>query len=104
MEKIILPLWRPAENAADDFRDALLTLASAVLSDLPGIRAGRLAVVDTAVTPAESKRMASSGELPSAMLSRACCRPKVAEEQATFISNAKPSMPRALWISTAMAG
>ena len=69
MEKIILPLWRPAENSADAFRDALLTLASTVLSDLPGIRAGRLAVVDTAVTPAESKRMASSGELPAAMLS-----------------------------------
>jgi hypothetical protein len=30
--------------------------------------------------------------------------PKVAEEQATFMSKPKPSMPNACWISMAMAG
>ena len=30
--------------------------------------------------------------------------PKVAEEQATFMSKPKPWMPSAVWISTAMAG
>ena len=44
------------------------------------------------------------GALPEAIASLACWIPKVAEEQATFISKPKPLMPRASWISTAMAG
>jgi hypothetical protein len=42
--------------------------------------------------------------LPVAMKSAAVLMPKVADEQATFMSNAKPSMPRACCTSMAMAG
>ena len=38
------------------------------------------------------------------MKSAAVLMPKVAEEQATFMSKAKPSMPSACCTSTAMAG
>ena len=41
---------------------------------------------------------------PEAMKSAAVLMPKVAEEQATFMSKAKPSMPRACCTSMAMAG
>ena len=41
---------------------------------------------------------------PEAMKSAAVLMPKVAEEQATFMSKAKPSMPRACCTSTARAG
>lgn len=69
MEKVVLPLWRPAELSPDGFREALLTLGSAELCDKPGVRALRLAVADSAVEPAAAKRMASFGELPDAVLS-----------------------------------
>ncbi len=41
---------------------------------------------------------------PLAMKSAAVLMPKVADEQATFMSNAKPSMPSAFCTSTAIAG
>ena len=41
---------------------------------------------------------------PEPMKSAAVLIPKVAEEQATFMSKPKPSMPSACWISTARAG
>ncbi len=41
---------------------------------------------------------------PEAMKSAAVLMPKVAEEQATFMSKPKPSIPSACWISMAMAG
>ena len=69
MEKLVMPLWRPDGCAGDQFRDTLLTLAGAELGALPAIRALRLAVVDSAVAPAEGKRMDSFGDLPDAVLS-----------------------------------
>ena len=41
---------------------------------------------------------------PEVTKSAAVLMPKVAEEQATFMSKAKPSMPRACCTSMAMAG
>ena len=41
---------------------------------------------------------------PEAMKSAAVLMPKVAEEQATFMSKAKPSMPSACCTSMAIAG
>ena len=69
MEKLVMPLWRPEGTTGDDFRDKLLALAAGQLCELPGIRALRLAVVDSDVSPAEKKRMASFGELPDGVLS-----------------------------------
>ena len=37
-------------------------------------------------------------------MSEAVWIPKVAEEQATFMSKAKPFAPKSNWISTAIAG
>jgi hypothetical protein len=42
--------------------------------------------------------------LPARMKSAAVWIPKVAEEQATFMSKPNPSIPSAAWISIAIAG
>jgi hypothetical protein len=41
---------------------------------------------------------------PERIMSVAAWMPKVAEEQATFMSKPKPPVPSSCWISTAMAG
>jgi hypothetical protein len=42
--------------------------------------------------------------LPARIMSDTAASAKVAEEQATFMSKAKPPAPRRSWISTAIAG
>ena len=42
--------------------------------------------------------------LPERIMSAAAWMPKVADEQATFMSKAKPEQPMRSWISMAMAG
>ena len=69
MEKLVMPLWRPEGTTGDEFRDTLLALAAEQLCQLPAVRALRLAVVDSDVSPADNKRMASFGELPDGVLS-----------------------------------
>lgn len=69
MEKLVMPVWRPEGTTGDEFRDTLLALAAEQLCELPAVRALRLAVVDSAVSPADNKRMASFGELPDGVVS-----------------------------------
>ena len=68
MEKLLYPLWKAEELAADAFRDALLAwskqqLAQASLSGL------RLAVADSGVAPAAGRRLSSGAPLPDGLLS-----------------------------------
>ena len=69
MEKLVMPVWRPEGTTGDEFRDTLLALAAEQLCELPAVRALRLAVADSAVSPADNKRMASFGELPDGVVS-----------------------------------
>lgn len=69
MEKLVMPVWRPEGTTGDEFRDTLLALAAEQLCELSAVRALRLAVADSAVSPADNKRMASFGELPDGVVS-----------------------------------
>jgi hypothetical protein len=68
VEKLIYPLWEPAAADGNDFCDHLLEdLAPRLLEE--GVRGLRLAVVDDAVSPAQSLRQQKLCEAPAAMIS-----------------------------------
>jgi len=68
MEKILYPVWKSAEQDADDFREALLNKVAPALL-VAGIRGLRISVVDNAVTPAAGLRQESLGPGLDGMLS-----------------------------------
>ncbi|MDJ0877892.1 MAG: EthD domain-containing protein [Halieaceae bacterium] len=67
MEKILYPLWKPAAQDADAFRQALLELAPAL--EQAGARGLRLAVADTAVAAGEGLRQAKLCDACDGLLS-----------------------------------
>lgn len=69
MEKLVYSLWPGEQPSADEFRDVLLNQLCPGLTDLPGVHGVRLAVADSAVDPAASRRMESHAPLPAALLS-----------------------------------
>ena len=69
MEKLLYPLWKPATETADEFRDALLQTVSPGLLEIPGLRSLRLCVADSAVEAAAGRRLVSSGSAADAVLS-----------------------------------
>ncbi len=69
MEKLIYALWQDEQSSGDAFRDDLLGEFAPRLLQLPGIHGARLSVVDSAVAPAQGRRMESHSPLPDAVLS-----------------------------------
>ena len=69
MEKLIYPLWKQADNEADDFRDELLAELAPALCESPAVRGLRLCVADSAVALAADRRMENTGSVPDAVLS-----------------------------------
>ena len=69
MEKLLYPLWKRDGESADDFRDGLLRDLAPQLSSLAGLRGLRLCVADSAVAPAEGRRMLNTASAPDAVLS-----------------------------------
>jgi len=69
MEKLLYPLWKPASQEADAFRDGLLEDLAPRLCATAGVHGVRLCVADTAVAPADARRMESNAPLPDAVLS-----------------------------------
>ncbi|GAB5450653.1 MAG: EthD domain-containing protein [Halioglobus sp.] len=69
MEKIQYALWKKAAQEADAFRDELLQQVAQPLCDVPGVHGIRLCVADSAVAPANGRRMQSAPSVPDAMLS-----------------------------------
>ncbi|MDP4652337.1 MAG: EthD domain-containing protein [Haliea sp.] len=69
MEKVQYCLWRNASVTEEAFRSGMLAELVPALQGLTSVRGVRLALVDAAVAPAVDKRMASSGDLPDALLS-----------------------------------
>ena len=59
MEKLIYPLWKDPDLAADDFRDQLVAGLGRELSHLADIHGVRVAVADSAVSGADGRRMQS---------------------------------------------
>ncbi len=68
MEKLLYPLWRRDEQAADDFRDTLLSDVAPALLGL-GVKGLRINVVDSAVADAAPLQQTSIGPALDAMLS-----------------------------------
>ncbi|MCB1704711.1 MAG: EthD domain-containing protein [Halioglobus sp.] len=68
MEKLLYPLWKPAAQGSDDFRDTLLQ-ASQELGRVAGVHAIRLCAADSAVAPAAGRRIENHAPVPDAMLS-----------------------------------
>ena len=68
VEKLIYPLWKSSDQEVDTLLEVLLE-AGAGLADQPGVRALRLAVADSAVTPGAHRRMGATSPLPDGMLS-----------------------------------
>lgn len=68
MEKLIYPLWEPTEPDAEAFRESLHGDLSPRLLE-KGVHGLRLAVVDEAVSPAQSLRQEKLCDAPAAMLS-----------------------------------
>jgi hypothetical protein len=68
VEKLIYPVWCPESLDGDRLRDNLLAAAPRLLAcgQVYGLR---IAVADSAVAPAATKRMASSGPLPDGVVS-----------------------------------
>ena len=69
MEKLIYPVWKAAELEADDFREMLVTHLGRELAQLADIHGVRVTVVDSAVTAAHGRRMASQSPTPDGVLS-----------------------------------
>jgi len=69
MEKLLYPLWKPEGSDADDFRDDLLASLARELAAHDGVHGVRLAVADSAVAPANRRRMESNAPVPDALLS-----------------------------------
>lgn len=69
MEKLIYPLWAAAGTGGDALRDRLLAETVPALQSCRGTRALRVTVVDSAVAPADGKRLARREPLPDAVLS-----------------------------------
>lgn len=69
MEKLLYPLWKNDDQDVDGFRDSLLADVAQPLCDVAGVHGVRLAVADSAVAPADKRRMQSSAALPDAVLS-----------------------------------
>ncbi|MAT93320.1 MAG: hypothetical protein CME59_12035 [Halioglobus sp.] len=69
MEKLLYPLWRPAAQQVDAFRDALLAGLCPQLAARDDIHGLRLCVADSAVEPAAGRRMENNPPLPDAVLS-----------------------------------
>jgi hypothetical protein len=69
MNKVMFALWRPAGVSADDFRDTLCNELRGTLCENVQLSAVRLAVVDSAVDQASSKRLSTCQPLPDALIS-----------------------------------
>lgn len=69
MEKLVYPLWAQAGTDTNALRDRLLGETIPALRALPGTRAVRLTVADSAVAAAAGKRVARREPLPDAVLS-----------------------------------
>lgn len=68
MEKLLYPLWKREDDAADDFRERLRGEVAPALLD-NGVNSLRLSVVDDAVAPAAGLRQDKLGPTLDAMLS-----------------------------------
>lgn len=68
MEKIIYPVWKPANQVADAFAESLLKAATAMAAE-QGVRGVRAAVADSGVDAGNSRRMGATQPLPDGMLS-----------------------------------
>jgi len=69
MEKLVYPLWKPAPQAADDFRDVLVGQLGSQLAQLEAVHGVRVTVADSAVAPAAGRLMVSHSPPPDAVLS-----------------------------------
>ena len=69
MEKLLYPLWKPAELSADAFRDRLLQQLAPQLTGLSEVHGLRICVADSAVAAAQARRMESHAPLPDAVVS-----------------------------------
>lgn len=69
MEKVLYALWTDAAGSGDSLRDELLKDFVPACRALPQVQGLRVAVADSAVSPATDKCMATSGPLPAALVS-----------------------------------
>jgi hypothetical protein len=69
MEKLVYPLWKQEEQAADDFRDVLVEQLGPQLAQLAQVHGVRVTVVDSAVADAAGRLMVSHAPAPDAVLS-----------------------------------
>lgn len=106
MEKLVYPLWAGAGSDTDTLRDHWLTDTVPALRALPGTRAIRLTVADSAVAAAAGKRVARLEPPPDAVLSlwldnageRDACEAVIAETCERFdtllVTEAEPIVNR----------
>jgi len=69
VEKLVYSLWSLPGQDGDAYRDLLLAELPAALELLPAVRGARLAIADSAVQPADRRRMESHPPVPTALLS-----------------------------------
>ena len=62
------PLWKAAEQEADEFRDELVGQLGPQLAELAGVHGVRVAVADSAVAAASGRRMVSHAPAPDAVI------------------------------------
>lgn len=69
MEKLMYPLWQPEGMAPDAFRELLVRDLAPEIAAMESVHGARVAAVDSAVAPAQGRRMVTHPPAPDAVLS-----------------------------------